>query len=569
MLDSSFDSIASASTASTSGVPCAQSTENIATEVQSNTSQISSFAELVTAPNVASAAVSTSNTATATTKQQPQQQQEQRQQTPHNNAATKPVVSVTTSTSAPAVNHAADSTASSVTSCNDSDSQTTSTSCPFHGFIPPLSDHPVQIKTEPGVQIKSEPVDTGYETSVIGTTCRVNVRVKEEPTNDNRSQSKAAESVSGETIVSIGQSDTELPPPTSPPPPIAAPTAVAHEELDSEATDEDVTEKVTENVPEKGIVSQDVSKEAAILASNIRNNVEDTYSDDSGICSRPSSRNTPIQKRKKDVFSDSKLLRAVVVLQRLEDIVNSGRVRKRKKSKDRKRAVIESDDETESEEKDQCENDSDSLEPQTDAEKEEPKKQHSGNAQAQSAERSAQARKRAVIESEDETESEEKDQCENDSDSLEPQTDAEKEEPEKQHSGNAQAQSPERSAQPTELNNERSSPVNSSGIGDRDNPVKPNESDQRQTESKSSENNTVIKELKIVLFKDEISPEGDIDSVRKDPVKSKCDTEIKCTPSSKSQEKHCEAEKTSELFSIKIRLKVVKVAKKKIQIRNI
>ena len=309
---------------------------------------------------------------------------------------------------------------------------------------------------------------------MIGTTYRVNTKIKAEPTeketNDNRSQSKEAGSVSDETIVSIGQSDTELPPPTLPPsPPIAA--SAAHEEQDAEGTDENVIEKETGKVSEKGTASQSVLKEAAISMSNIRNSVEDTCSDDSGICSRPSSRNTPIQKRKKDVFSDSKLLGAVVVLQRLEDIVNSGSVRKRKTLKEKKRAeseVIASDDETESEEKDQCENDSDSLEPQIDAEKEKPETQDCGNAQAQS-----------------------------------------------------RLQSPECSAQLADLNEERPSLVNSSTIGDREKTAKPDESKEKQTESKSNEKNIVTKELKIVLFKDEISSKGDIDSVRKNPVKSK------------------------------------------------
>ena len=477
LLDSSFDSVVSASTASTSAVSCAQSTESSATEVQSNTSQSSSSTEIVSAPVVAEAPVPTNTTATATTKQQqqpPKQQQEQSQQT-QRNSATTPVVSVTTASSTPAVNEAADRATPSTVSCTDFDSQeTTSTSCPFHRFIPSLPDDAVQIKTEPGVRIKSEPNDTGYETSVIGTTYGVNTKIKEEPTADNRSQSKAAESISDETIVSFGQSDTEPPPPS---PPIAASAAFAHEE-----TDDGVIEKETAKSLEKDTASQSVLKEAAISVSNIRKSVEDACSDDSGICSRPSSRNTPIQKRKKDVFSDSKLLGAVVVLQRLEDIVNSGSVKKRKKLKDKKRAESE------------------------------------------------------VIASDDETESEEKDQCENDSDSLGPQIDAEKEEPESQDCGNAQAQSPECSAQLADLNEERPSSVNSSTIGDREKTPKLGESKEKQTESKSSENNIVTKELKIVLFKDEISSLGDIDSVRKNPVKSKSDTEIKNTQSSKSQE---------------------------------
>ena len=475
LLDSSFDSVVSASTASTSAVSCAQSTESSATEVQSNTSQSSSSTELASTPVVAAAPVSTSNTATATAQQQSQQQQEQSHQTQSNS---------TTASSTPVVNEAADRTTPSTVSCNDSDSQATSRSCPFHRFIPSLSDDAVQIKTEPGVLIKSEPIDTGYETSVIGTTYGVNTKIKEEPTADNRSQSKAAESVSDETILSIGQSDTELPPPTPPSPPMAA--SVAHEEQDAEETDDDVIEKETGKSPEKDTVSQSVLKEAAISVSNIRKSVEDTCSDDSGICSRPSSRNTPIQKRKKDVFSDGKLLGAVVVLQRLEDIVNSGSVRKRKKLKENKHAepeVIASDYETESEEKDQCENDSYSLEPQIDAEKEEPETQDSGNAQAQ-----------------------------------------------------ARLQSPECSAQLADLNKERPSLVNSSSIGDREKTAKPDESKEKQTERKSNEKNIVTKELKIVLFKDEISSKGDIDSVRKNPVKSKSDTEIKNTQSSKSQE---------------------------------
>ena len=467
LLDSSFDSVVSASTASTSAVSCAQSTESSATEVQSNTSQSSSATELVSDPVVTAASVPTTTTATATT----EQQQEQSHQTQSNS---------TTASSTPVVSEAADRTTPSTVSCNDSDSQATSTSCPFHRFIPSLPDHPVQIKTEPGVLIKSEPIDTGYETSVIGTTYGVNTKIKEEPTADNRSQSKAAESVSDETILSIGQSDTELPPPTPPSPPMAA--SVAHEEQDAEETDDDVIEKETGKSPEKDTVSQSVLKEAAISVSNIRKSVEDTCSDDSGICSRPSSRNTPIQKRKKDVFSDGKLLGAVVVLQRLEDIVNSGSVRKRKKLKENKHAESE------------------------------------------------------VIASDYETESEEKDQCENDSYSLEPQIDAEKEEPETQDCGNAQAQSPECSAQLADLNEERPSSVNSSTIGDREKTPKLGESKEKQTESKSSENNIVTKELKIVLFKDEISSLGDIDSVRKNPVKSKSDTEIKNTQSSKSQE---------------------------------
>ena len=189
---------------------------------------------------------------------------------------------------------------------------------------------------------------------------------------------------------------------------------------------------------------------------------------------------------RKDVFSDSKLLGAVVVLQRLEDIVNSGSVRKIKKLKEKTRTeseVIASDDETESEEKDQCENDSDSLGPQIDAEKEKPETQDSGNAQAQS-----------------------------------------------------RLQSPEYSAQLADLNKERPSLVNSSTIGDREKTAKPDESKEKQTESKANEKNIVTKELKIVLFKDEISSKGDIDSARKNPVKSKCDTEIKNPPLSKSQE---------------------------------
>ena len=477
LLDSSFDSVVSASTASTSAVSCAQSTESSATEVQSNTSQSSSATELASTRVVTETSVPTTTTATATTKQQqpppPKQHQEQSQQTQRNRATT-PVVSVTTAASTPVVNEAADRTTPSTVSCNDSDSQATSTSCPFHRFIPSLPDDAVQIKTEPGLRIKSEPNDTGYETSVIGTTCRFQTKIKEEPTDDNRNQSKAAESISDETIVSIGQSDTELPPPS---PPITASAAFAHEE-----TDDGVVEKETAKSLEKDTASQSVLKEVAISVSNIRKSVEDTCSDDSGICSRPSSRNTPIQKRKKDVFSDSKLLGAVVVLQRLEDIVNSGSVKKRKKLKENKHAESE------------------------------------------------------VIASGDETKSEEKDQCENDSYSLEPQIDAEKEEPGTQDCGNAQAQSPECSAQLADLNEERPSSVNSSTIGDREKTPKLGESKEKQTESKSSETNIVTKELKIVLFKDEISSLGDIDSVRKNPVKSKSDTEIKNTQSSMSQE---------------------------------
>ena len=503
MLDSSFDSVASVSTASTSAVSCAQSTESTVTEVQSNTSQSSSSTELV------STAVATPTTTATATVQQQEQQQKQSSQT-QCSSTTTPVVSVSTA-------NETDSTRPSTVSRNDSDS---STNCPFHGFIP---DHPVQIKTEPGVRIKSEPIDTGYETSVSGTTHRVNIEIKEEPTEketDNCGQSKAAESLSDATIVTIDQSDTEPPPPTPPPPTAAA--VVAHEEQDTEMTDDDSVEKETRKSSGKGAESQSVPKEAANSESTIRNSVEDTYSDDSGICSRPSSRNTPIQKRKKDVVSDSRLLRAVVVLQRLEDIVNSRSGRKRKKSKDKKRAeseVIMSEDEAESKEKEHYGDNSDSVQGQKDTEKEVLEKQDSGkDAEKEEPEKQGSGK------------------------------DAEKEEPERQDSENAQAQSrlhsPERSTQLTDLVKHRPFRVKSSDSVNEENTTKP-----KATEPKLGEK----KELKIVLFKNvtdgfvqpsgkstsvnEITSEEDKNSASKNTVKSKSDTEIKNTPLLKSQEK--------------------------------
>ena len=90
---------------------------------------------------------------------------------------------------------------------------------------------------------------------MIGTTHTGNVRIKDEPTEketDNCGQSKAAESLSDATIVTIGQSDTE--PPTPPPPTAAA--VVAHEEQDTEMTDNDNVEKETDtesqSVPQRG-----------------------------------------------------------------------------------------------------------------------------------------------------------------------------------------------------------------------------------------------------------------------------------------------------------------------------
>ena len=264
-------------------------------------------------------------------------------------------------------------------------------------------------------------------------------------------------------------------------------------------------------------------KEAANSRNDIRNNIEDTYSDDSGICSRPSSRNTPIQKRKNDVISDSRLLRAVVVLQRLEDIVNSRSGRKRKKSKDKKRAeseVIISEDETESKEQEHYEDNSDSVPYQKDTEKEEPEKLVSG-----------------------------KDAEKEEPEKQDSGKDAEKE-PERQDSEIAQAQSrlhsPERSAQLTDLVKHRPFHVKSSASVDEENTAK-----SKATEFKLGEK----KELKIVLSKDLpdgfIQPSGKSTSVgeitseeeknsagaSKNPVKSKSDTEIKNTPLLRSQEK--------------------------------
>ena len=247
LLDSSFDSVVSASTASTSAVSCAQSTESAATEVQSDTSQSSSSTEIVSAPVVAETPVSTNPLL-------PQQQRSNNNNHQSNSknkvnklSATarrqQPVVSVTTASSTPVVNEAA-LTEQHPVLCRAMILTRKQLRHPvlFTDLSHRYRTIAVQIKTEPGVLIKSEPIDTGYETSVIGTTYRVNTKIKAEPTeketNDNRSQSKEAGSVSDETIVSIGQSDTELPPPTLPPsPPIAA--SAAHEEQDAEGTDDE------------------------------------------------------------------------------------------------------------------------------------------------------------------------------------------------------------------------------------------------------------------------------------------------------------------------------------------
>ena len=342
-LNSSFDSIAS--TASNSDAP-SSSVLPSTTQLQPSASQ-----------NAAIATTSTATVVTTTTTVQ--------QQTGQSNSATAPVVA---NISTPVVHD--------VTSGSDSESHVASAdSCPFHGTLPHPPGHPVHIKTEPGLQIKSEPVDAGYEKSMMGIIpgCRIKTEIKEEPVEreagkDAQSNAVSLESESDEPSVAIGQSETR---PSVPP--AAAATSVGNEEQDAETTnaedpeemnstsaqnqsnvrttpaqlaDQDVepkSNKTLENQTEADAEAGDAEVGDAAAGERFPRDA-DIDSEDSGICSRPSSRNTPVQGRgntpvqrrggspvqgrRKDAVSDRKLLRAVVLLQRLEDIVRSPKKRK-------------------------------------------------------------------------------------------------------------------------------------------------------------------------------------------------------------------------------------------------
>ena len=215
--------------------------------------------------------------------------------------------------------------------------------CAVHGLVPIIDGRPVQIKTEPGVRVKTEPVDSGYEKSMTykPNNVSVKVEVKEEPIEKETSvsQSKVVESDSGVSSTPIGSSEDH-------PPPIAA--SFRNERSEPEES-EDTQQPIaaSENKETKNSSHAATKKrKSPVKVSPVKNIVQQTadsdddnnvniYSDDSGICSRPSSRSTPLQKRKgRESLHTANLLEVRVVLHRLDDIVRGGKSNKKEDKTD-------------------------------------------------------------------------------------------------------------------------------------------------------------------------------------------------------------------------------------------